>query len=171
MAREGGSFPLESDLSEDDARAYWTAPGLSTYVAKAEGQVVGTYAMKSNGRGPASHVANAGYMVRGGWSGRGVGTTLGLHSLEMARAAGFLAMQFNGVVSTNDRAIALWTRLGFKIVGTVPRAFRHPRRGFVDIHIMHRALLRDCRVSPTGRAACAGHRVRMTFAEFARSRQ
>ena len=49
-------------------------------------------------------------------------------------------MQFNAVVSTNVRAIALWQRLGFRIVGTVPKAFRHRELGDVDIHIMHRAL-------------------------------
>ena len=49
-------------------------------------------------------------------------------------------MQFNSVVSTNTGAIALWQRCGFAIVGTVPLAFRHPREGLVDIHVMHRLL-------------------------------
>ncbi len=140
VARKGDSFPLESDISESDARAYWMGPGLTTYVAEAAGETVGTYSIKANSRGPASHVANAGYMVRADWFGRRVGTALGLHSLEIAREGGFLAMQFNGVVSTNVRAVSLWIHLGFQIVGTVPQAFRHPRRGLVDLHIMHRTL-------------------------------
>jgi len=60
--------------------------------------------------------------------------------LDAARAAGFTAMQFNAVVSANTAAIALWRDLGFVIVGTVPGAFRHPKLGAVDLHVMHRAL-------------------------------
>jgi hypothetical protein len=51
------------------------------------------------------------------------------HSLEQARARGFRAMQFNIVVSANTRAVAAWQGMGFAIVGTLPRAFLHPRLG------------------------------------------
>jgi ribosomal protein S18 acetylase RimI-like enzyme len=50
-------------------------------------------------------------------------------------------MQFNFVVSTNVRAIHLWKQLGFKIVGTLPCAFRHPEKGYVDSYVMYRSLL------------------------------
>ena len=46
-------------------------------------------------------------------------------------------MQFNAVVETNERAVELWKSLGFSIIGTVPRAFRHPAHGLVGLHIMH----------------------------------
>jgi ribosomal protein S18 acetylase RimI-like enzyme len=49
-------------------------------------------------------------------------------------------MQFNAVVETNEHAVRLWESLGFKILATVPEAFRHPQRGFVGLHIMHRFL-------------------------------
>jgi len=58
----------------------------------------------------------------------------------LARAAGFRAMQFNYVVSTNERAVALWQRCGFAIVGRLAGAFAHPRLGDVDVFVMHRAL-------------------------------
>jgi ribosomal protein S18 acetylase RimI-like enzyme len=50
------------------------------------------------------------------------------HSLSEARRLGFRAMQFNFVVSTNESAIHLWQQLGFKIVGTLPGAFRHSKK-------------------------------------------
>ena len=53
---------------------------------------------------------------------------------------GFTAMQFNMVVSTNESAVALWKKLGFSIVGTLPRAFRHKELGLVDAYVMHRFL-------------------------------
>jgi ribosomal protein S18 acetylase RimI-like enzyme len=139
-AAGGDTYTLDPAISESAARDYWMGDGVATYVAERGGEVVGTYALRANQRGPGSHVANAGYMVRPGAFGHGVGTQLATHSLDEARAAGFEAMQFNAVVSTNVRAVALWQRLGFAIVGTVPRAFRHRTLGDVDIHIMHRFL-------------------------------
>jgi L-amino acid N-acyltransferase YncA len=140
VAAAGDTYMLETDISEAAAKAYWMGPGLSAYVAEDAGEIVGTYTLKANHRGRGSHVANAGYMVRPGLDGRGIGGQLAEHSLAEARAAGFHAMQFNAVVSTNHRAIALWQRLGFRIVGTVPEAFRHRQLELVDLHIMHRFL-------------------------------
>jgi ribosomal protein S18 acetylase RimI-like enzyme len=65
---------------------------------------------------------------------------MGLHCLREARRAGFLAMQFNLVVSTNEVAAALWRKLGFTIVGTLPKAFRHQELGYVDAYVMYRFL-------------------------------
>ncbi len=136
----GDTYMYPPDTPEADARRTWTGPGLWTYVAEADGEIVGTYAMRVNQPGHGSHVVNAGYMVRPHAFGRGVGGAMCAHSLGEARTLGFRAMQFNAVVSTNARAVALWQRMGFAIVGTVPRAFRHATLGEVDLHIMHRFL-------------------------------
>jgi ribosomal protein S18 acetylase RimI-like enzyme len=49
-------------------------------------------------------------------------------------------MQFNAVVETNVGAVALWQRLGFEILTTVPEAFDHRERGLVGLHVMYRTL-------------------------------
>lgn len=49
-------------------------------------------------------------------------------------------MQFNCVVSINQRAVQLWQRCGFKIVGRLPGAFAHPSLGHVDAFVMYRRL-------------------------------
>jgi ribosomal protein S18 acetylase RimI-like enzyme len=85
-------------------------------------------------------VANASFMVHPGAQGRGIGRAMGEHCLAEARTAGFLAMQFNFVVSTNTRGVALWRSLGFEIVGTLPNAFNHQTLGLVDAYVMYRAL-------------------------------
>lgn len=69
-----------------------------------------------------------------------LGRALGEHVLASARDAGFKAMQFNAVVETNTRAVALWQSLGFEILTTVPGAFRHPTEGLVGLHVMYRSL-------------------------------
>jgi GNAT superfamily N-acetyltransferase len=96
--------------------------------------------MYANRPGPGSHVASASFMVDPRAAGRGVGRALGEEVLVWARASGFQAMQFNAVVETNTRAVALWRSLGFEIIGTVPEAFRHPTEGYVGLHVMYRHL-------------------------------
>jgi ribosomal protein S18 acetylase RimI-like enzyme len=49
-------------------------------------------------------------------------------------------MQFNFVVSTNERAVRLWQSLGFAVAGRLPRAFQHPSQGYVDALVMYRDL-------------------------------
>jgi ribosomal protein S18 acetylase RimI-like enzyme len=73
-------------------------------------------------------------------AGRGVARAMCAHSLTHAKNRGFRAMQFNFVVSTNQRAVRLWQSLGFEIVGTLPEAFFHPTAGYVDAYVMYRML-------------------------------
>jgi len=136
----GDTYAYAPDMSEADARQIWMSPAVATYVAERGGDIVGTYVLKPNQPPLGAHVANAGYMVRPGTFGRGVGTAMAEHSLAEARAAGYRAMQFNAVVSTNTRAVALWRRLGFDVIGTVPEGFHHRELGYVDHLIMYRRL-------------------------------
>jgi L-amino acid N-acyltransferase YncA len=136
----GETYAYAPDITEEVARASWAGPPATAYVAVEEGRIVGTYTLKPNQPGLGAHVANAGFMVTLGQAGKGIGRAMGRHALEEARRAGYLAMQFNFVASTNARAVALWQSLGFAIVGTVPQAFRHRRLGLVDVHVMHRFL-------------------------------
>ena len=61
-------------------------------------------------------------------------------SLEQARRRGFLSMQFNLVVSTNERAVRLWKAFEFEIVGRIPDAFQHPTLGLVDAYVTYQRL-------------------------------
>lgn len=134
------TYVFAPDTSRNDAFAYWFAAGVGSYVAEVDGRVVAMYKLVANHRDLGSHVANASFMVDPLHGGRGVGKALGLHCLREARRAGYEAMQFNLVVSTNEAAVALWRKLGFTIVGTLPKVFRHRERGLVDAYVMHRFL-------------------------------
>jgi L-amino acid N-acyltransferase YncA len=135
------TYAFDPQMPRQDALAYWFRSDTHTYVAESDGRVVGTYILRANQLGPGSHVANAAFMVAPNAQGQGVGRAMGEHCLNEARRLGFRAMQFNFVVSTNKSAIRLWQQLGFKIVGTLPDAFRHPGRGYVGVHVMFRSLL------------------------------
>ena len=128
------------DTPRDEAVGYWLGTNAITRVAELEGRVVGMYKLIENNRGLGAHVANASFMVDPSASGRGIGYAMGADCLREARGQGYEAMVFNFVVSTNTRASELWQRLGFRVVGTLPRVFRHGTLGLVDALVMYREL-------------------------------
>ena len=144
----GETYAYDADMTFEAGRALWmAAPPARTVVAvDDDGTVLGTAKSGRNQAGRGAHVATASFMVDPAGQHRGVGRALGAHVVAAARADGFRSMQFNAVVETNTRAVALWRSLGFAIVGTVPEAFDHPVHGFVGLHVMH---LRLDGVDPT----------------------
>ena len=138
--RSGETYTLPVNLSRDEALAYWMAPAHEIFVAEELGEVLGTYFLKTNQRGGGSHVANCGYVTAAHATGRGVARAMCAHSLDHARHRGFKAMQFNFVISTNERAVRLWQSFGFEIVGRLPGAFQHPAQGFVDALVLYSSL-------------------------------
>jgi ribosomal protein S18 acetylase RimI-like enzyme len=140
VIQAGETYALPEDWTKAQAVAYWYAPPHRVFVAEESGRILGTYFLQPNQRGPGDHIANCGYITSSDAIGRGVASAMCAHSLAEAAASGFRAMQFNFVVSTNRRAIALWQKFGFEIVGTLPGAFRHPKLGYVDAYVMFRML-------------------------------
>jgi ribosomal protein S18 acetylase RimI-like enzyme len=136
----GDTYVFDPNISRRKALAYWLGPKTRCYVALSDQETVGSYILKPNQPGLGSHVANAGFMVSPSARSRGIGRAMAEHCLHEARRLGFRGMQFNFVVATNKRALHLWKDLGFKIVGTLPGAFRHARRGFVNVYVMYRRL-------------------------------
>ena len=138
----GETFSWDRDIAEPDARAIWMGePPKRTFVAvDDDDRVLGSAVMGPNHGGPASHVATASFMVDPAAAGRGAGRALGERVLDQARTDGYRAIQFNAVVESNTRAVALWRSLGFEVLATVPEAFDHPTDGLVGLHIMHRPL-------------------------------
>lgn len=140
VVERADTYSYPPDLSLEQARAMWTSPPARCFVAESGGEVLGCYRLAPNHIGLGDHVANGSYMVSSSVRGRGIGSLLCEHSLAEARRAGFAAMQFNMVVSTNTSAVKLWQRHGFEIVGTLPQAFRHAQLGPVDAYVMFRSL-------------------------------
>lgn len=142
VVRTGDTYPYPPDITEETARAIWMKEGGRevTYVARIDGEIVGTAYIRANGVGLSDHIANAGWMVDPRRQGQGIGRPFAEHVIEEARRLGYHGMQFNAVVATNTRAVALWESLGFDIVGTVPDAFRHRSGEMVPVHIMYRRL-------------------------------
>ena len=140
IVRAGETYTIDRDMNREGALAFWMASAHEAFVVEADGRIEGTYFLRANQQGGGAHIANCGYATAQGAQGRGIAGAMCVHSLERARERGFRGMQFNFVVSTNERAVALWERHGFRVVGTLPGAFAHPRHGYVDAYVMFRSL-------------------------------
>jgi ribosomal protein S18 acetylase RimI-like enzyme len=140
VIRAGDAYALPADLGREEALAYWFAPGNWVFIAELDGEIAGSYFLKANQRGGGAHVCNCGYLTAESSRGRGVARAMCEHSLELGRARGFRAMQFNFVVSTNAAAVHLWRQCGFREVGRLPGAYQHPELGYVDALVMWREL-------------------------------
>jgi ribosomal protein S18 acetylase RimI-like enzyme len=138
--RAGETYTVARDITRDDALAWWLAAEHEVFVAEESGRLLGTYILRANQKGGGAHVANCGYVTAAQAFGRGVAQAMCAHSLQRAKTRGFLAMQFNFVVSTNQRAVRLWQSFGFEIVGRLPAAFCQPGLGYVDALVMYRDL-------------------------------
>lgn len=140
IIQAGETYSLARDMTETECLAYWMGPDKETFVVEVDGRILGTYYMRANQAGGGAHVANCGYMTSPDASGRGLARLMCEHSLVHARTRYYRAIQFNFVVSTNERAVRLWETLGFNIVGRLPKAFEHPTEGFVDALVMYQWL-------------------------------
>ena len=130
------TYAFDPKINFESAYNLWCLSPHKTYVIKENGLILGSYYIKANASGPSSHISNCGYMVSPESRGKGIARKLCLQAKEL----GYSAMQFNSVVSTNEIAIKLWKKLGFKIIGTIPNAYNHKTLGFVDSFIMHKQL-------------------------------
>ncbi len=139
--RAGETYPFSTDITKEEAHQIWiNMPSATFVVVDKSDEVLGTYYIKPNQSALGAHVCNCGYIVAETARGKGIASEMCKHSQLEAIARGFLAMQYNLVVSTNEHAIRLWKKHGFEIVGTLPKAFRHSRLGFVDALVMHKLL-------------------------------
>jgi RimJ/RimL family protein N-acetyltransferase len=139
--RSGETYVFPPDITEDEACKIWIDLPEVTFVAvDEENNIIGTYYIKPNQPGLGSHVCNCGYIVSAEARNRGVASDMCVHSQQEALSRGYRAMQFNFVVSTNESAVKLWKKLGFEIVGTLPKAFKHHKYGFVDAFVMFKQL-------------------------------
>ena len=136
----GETYAFDNNLSKEEAFHLWMQLPRTTFVVEEDNVIYGSYYIKANFSGGGSHVCNCGYMVASNARGKGLATAMCQHSKKIAVQYGFKAMQFNAVVSTNQGAVRLWQKLGFDIVGHIPKAFHHPTQGYVDTFVMYQWL-------------------------------
>lgn len=136
----GETYAYDPEISAEQAQKIWLEAPRKVFIFEEEGKVLGTYYLKTNQAGPGDHVCNCGYMVSSTARGKGLATSMCEHSQQIAIDLGYKAMQFNFVASSNEGAVRLWSKLGFDTVGCLPKAFNHPKLGYVDALVMYKWL-------------------------------
>ncbi|MDA9818049.1 GNAT family N-acetyltransferase [Flavobacteriaceae bacterium] len=142
VTKDGDSYlDNPNNITKEYAYKKWLNKTSINIVAEFKEEVVGFYSLRHNFIDYGSHVANGSYIISHKFRQKGFGKQLALHSIDIAKDAGYKAMQFNFVLSTNVAAIKLWQSVGFKIIGTSPQSYQHQKLNkLVDSHIMHRFL-------------------------------
>ena len=139
--RAGETYAFSPDITAEEAHKVWIATPAATFVAvDANDRILGTYYIKANQPALGAHVCNCGYIVAENARNEGLAALMCDHSQAQAISMGFLAMQYNLVVATNENAVHLWKKKGFEKAGTLPKSFRHSRFGLVDAHVMYKLL-------------------------------
>jgi len=139
VIRAGETYTFPRDMPREAAMTYWQADAHEVFMAFDDAPL-GTYIIRENNPGGGSHVCNCAFITSAAAQGKGVARAMLDHALNRARERGFRAMQFNFVIASNARAVALWQANDFEIVGRLPEVFNHPTEGFVDAFVMHRKL-------------------------------
>jgi GNAT superfamily N-acetyltransferase len=152
VVQDADTYTYDPGMTEAQARETWLErpPGLTVVAAEpvrdgahvvpenpSAERIAGTAKMGPNRAGPGAHVATASFMVAADQRGRGVGAALCRFVIDWARQRGYAGMQFNAVAESNTGAVSVYRRLGFEVIGTVPRAFEHPVLGRVGLHVMY----------------------------------
>ena len=140
VVASGDSYAFAPNSNRIDLLNYWCGQNKHTFVATINQEILGTFVIQDNFPGLGSHIANAGYMTAPHASGRGIGTMMGQQSLVIAKELGYYAIQFNLVIKSNERAVRLWKKLGFEIIGEIPDAFQHQTLGLTNAYIMWQKL-------------------------------
>lgn len=136
----GDTYAVDPLIDRDAAIAYWMEADKTAFILRVEGQAVGTYYIRPNQPGAGAHICNCGFITAPSARGKGVARRMLDHALIEAKQQGYRAMQFNFVLASNQRALAIWQRNGFATIGRIPQAFLHPKQGYVDALILHRSL-------------------------------
>ena len=135
----GRAFPQLEYLDGETGQAFFREQTY-TGVAEADGVPAGLYILHPNNVGRCGHICNASYAVLEEYRGRHMGEALVRNSLRVAKEKGFRVMQFNAVVAENKAAVALYEKIGFVRLGTVPEGFLLKDGRYSDIILYYYVL-------------------------------
>lgn len=140
VVRDGNAFPQTDELDENSAKEFFASQSYCAVAESTDGNILGLYILHPNNIGRCGHLANASYAVDADRRSLHIGEALVKDCLKQAKAVGFSVLQFNAVVASNIHARHLYERLGFVLLGTVPKGFRLDSGEYEDICLYYISL-------------------------------
>ena len=104
-----------------------------------DGQFVGNCALNSYGRFRFRHRVSLGIALYQKYTGLGIGRAMMETVIRLAKEMGYEQLELE-VVADNERAIALYKKMGFEICGTTPKAMKYKDDTYADEHKMVKVL-------------------------------
>lgn len=133
VVETGDAFPQTELLNCESGHEFFTSQSFTGIAYDEDNNIVGLYILHPNNVGRCGHICNASYAVKSDLRGRHIGETLVRDCIKKAKELGFGILQFNAVVSTNERALKLYKKLGFVQLGTIPKGFLMKDGHYEDI--------------------------------------
>ena len=139
---EGDSYPQLIPYTFEEFQNYFFSRDSKVLICKKTdtNEIIGGFYIKPNFPGKSSHIANCGYIVKEKYRGQNIGFHLGKCSIDIAKELGYTSIIFNLVFKENIRAISLWEKLGFQIIGVIPDAIKKNNGDLQDAVIMFLSL-------------------------------
>ena len=101
-------------------------------VVEVDGELVGNCLLHpQGGRKRVLHRCGIGIALKKSVWGNGLGTKLFENAIIAAKELGYEQMELE-VVSTNERGIRLYEKMGFRTVGTIPHAMKYEDGSYAD---------------------------------------
>ena len=104
-----------------------------------DGQFVGNCALNGFGRFRLKHRVSLGIALYQKFTGMGIGKAMMETAIQLAKEMGYEQLELE-VVSNNERAIALYKKMGFEICGTTPNAMKYKDGTYADEYLMVKML-------------------------------
>lgn len=134
VVEDGVAFPQLEKLDAQSGLEFFKSQSYTGIAFDSEtGRIVGLYILHPNNVGRCGHICNASYAVDTSARGQHIGEKLVRHCLGKAKEIGFGILQFNAVVKSNTAALALYKKLGFVPLGTIPGGFHMKDGSYEDI--------------------------------------
>ncbi|MBL8029152.1 MAG: GNAT family N-acetyltransferase [Fibrobacteres bacterium] len=135
IIEEGNAFCSDETTTQEKAFSMWITNSAKAVLYN--GKIIGAYNIFPLNWGRGSHVCDAALMIDKNNRQKGIGYHIAKSILIDAKIQGYKSIVFTSVVSTNIPAMTLWLKIGFKLIGTIPKAYCLKNKTLVDLNIMH----------------------------------
>jgi ribosomal protein S18 acetylase RimI-like enzyme len=141
VVKDGIAFPQMEDLNGETGLNLFERQSFTGVAVDTDSnELLGLYILHPNNIGRCGHICNSSYAVSSKARGMKIGEKLVVHSIEKGKELGFLILQFNAVVKSNERALHLYEKLGFTRLGVIPKGFLMNDGSYEDIVPHYRML-------------------------------
>lgn len=136
LIMDARGLALSVDQLQAQIAALYQAPNHLLLVAKVDNQLVGTASVKADESPRIAHIGEIGLSILKEYWGMGLGTLLMEELILWAQQSGVIRRLELTVQARNQRAVALYEKMGFQREGILARGAQTDQGEFLDVYMM-----------------------------------